>query len=253
MLQGRPPPAIAAVVVAIAGCATLPQGAPAWPQVGPAESTTSVAASETDAARIQKLPVCVASRNWAAGDLGETILYRLHRVGNRLEVGYFVYWSTERPWGQNMLSYTVLPALLIDATYSHFLWVLPGFKDVLHGAGDVEGVRVELEDEGGELRVVGGAADDGFHRGVTLSREDLVDSRGRIVLLTDVWSHQFGAHGGASFAAASAGALRCYEGTAVEPMTKEIAAAFRLGGEAAPRRAKPAWRNAIAEAKAPPG
>src|SRR5581483_3291576 len=103
MLQGRPPPAIAAVVVAIAGCATLPQGAPAWPQVGPAESTTSVAASETDAARIQKLPVCVASRNWAAGDLGETILYRLHRVGNRLEVGYFVYWSTERPWGQNML------------------------------------------------------------------------------------------------------------------------------------------------------
>lgn len=253
MLPGRNSPAVAAVVVAIAGCATLPKGGPAWPRVGATQPTTLVAASETDAERIQKLPVCVASRHWAAGALGETILYRVHRVGNRLEVGYFVYWSTERPWGPNVLSYTVLPALLIDATYSHFLWVLPGFKDVLHGSGDVEGVRVELEDAGGELRVVGGTADDGLHRGVTLTREDLVDSRGRIVLFTDVWSHQFGAHGGGEFATGSSGALRCYEGTAVQPMTKEIAEAFRLGGEAAPRRAKPAWRNAIAEAKAPHG
>jgi hypothetical protein len=36
-------------------------------------------------------------------------------------------------------------------------------------------------------------------------------------------------------------------------MTREIAEAFRLGGEAAPRRAKPAWRNAIVEAKAKGG
>ena len=253
MLPGRKPPAVAAVVIAIAGCATLPTGSPAWPKASTPKPTTLVAASELDAARIQEQPVCVASRHWAAGDLGDTILYRLHRVGSRLEVGYFVYWSTERPWGQNVLSYTVLPALLIDATYSHFLWVLPGVKDVLHGAGDVEGVRVELEDEGGELRVVGGAADDGLHRGVALSREDLVDSRGRIVLLTDVWSHQFGAHGGGSFATASGAALKCYEGAAVQPMTEEIARAFRLGGEGSPRRAKPAWRNAIAEAKAPAG
>ena len=120
--------------------------------------------------------MCVASRRWTAGDLGDTILYRVHRVGRRLEVGYFVYWSTERPWGHNVLSYTLVPALLIDATYSHFLWVFPGAKDLLHGAGDVEGVRVELEDRDGALRVLGGTADDGFHRGVALSREDLVDS-----------------------------------------------------------------------------
>lgn len=247
--MGRSPSVIAAV--AIAGCAALPKSAPAWPNAG-AKPTTEVVASDDDDARLRKLPVCVASRHWSAGDLGETILYRVHRVGRRLEVGYFVYWSTERPWGQNVLSYTLVPALLIDATYSHFLWVMPGFKDVLHGAGDVEGVRVELDDEGGELRVVGGAADDGFHRGVTLSRDDLVDSHGRIVLFTDVWSHQFGAHGGGAFADAAGGALRCYEGTAVQPMTEETARAFRLGGEASPRRAKPAWRNAIAT-KAPPG
>jgi len=36
-------------------------------------------------------------------------------------------------------------------------------------------------------------------------------------------------------------------------MTEETARAFRLGGEAAPRRAKPAWRNAIAEPEAPEG
>ncbi|HEX3596135.1 MAG TPA: hypothetical protein VHU80_13585 [Polyangiaceae bacterium] len=267
----------AAGAIAIAGCAALPRSGPQWPAPREAttdrataldvhdvawpaagESTTSVSvvsleqapgagAVTEDAERIEKLPVCVGSRRWSAGKLGDTVLYREHRVGKRLEVGYFVYWSTERPWGQNVLSYTVVPALLIDATYSHFLWVLPGFKDVLHGAADVEGIRVELEDRDGELRVVGGTADDGFHHGVQLSREDLVDSRGRIVLLTDVWSHQFGAHGGAAFAGARSTSLRCYEGATLRPMTKEIATAFRLGSESAPRRAKPAWRNAIAQ------
>jgi hypothetical protein len=256
MLLGSDPPLLAAVAVAIAGCAALPKDAPAWPHAACAapDQTNVVATSEEDdSARIQKLPVCVASRQWSAGNLGDTVLYRVHRVGRRLEVGYFVYWSTERPWGKNVLSYTLVPALLIDATYSHFLWVLPGFKDVLHGAGDVEGVRVELADEGSELRVVGGTADDGLHRGVALSRDDLVDSRGRIVLFTDVWSHQFGAHGGGAFANAAGGALRCYEGATVQPMTDDIARAFRLGGESAPRRAKPAWRNRIAESETPSG
>lgn len=253
MLLGRHPPSLAAFAIAIAGCAALPKSAPAWPRATGPESTTALATSEDDDARIQRLPVCVASRHWSAGNLGDTVLYRAHRVGRRIEIGYFVYWSTERPWGRNVLSYTLVPALLIDATYSHFLWVLPGFKDVLHGAGDVEGVRVELADDGGELRVVGGTADDGFHHGVTLSRDDLVDSHGRIVLFTDVWSHQFGAHGGGAFANATGGALRCYEGATVQPMTSDIARAFRLGGEASPRRAKPAWRNRIAEREAPPG
>src|SRR5581483_11135162 len=177
MPPAKSPWAFAAVAVAIAGCAALPSSVPAWPEPDPAAVTNAGATSASDASLIQKQPVCVASRHWSAGSLGDTILYRLHRVGRRLEVGYFVYWSTERPWGHNVLSYTVVPALVIDATYSHFLWILPGFKDVLHGAGDVEGVRVELEDSGEGLRVVGGTADDGLHRGVSLSRDDLVDSR----------------------------------------------------------------------------
>jgi len=212
-------------------------------------STAELAALDEDAARIEQQPVCVGSRRWSAGKLGDTILYRHRRVGRKLEVGYFVYWSTERPWGRNVLSYTVVPALLIDAAYSHFLWVLPGFKDVLHGAADVEGVRVELEERDGVLDVVGGTADDGFHHGVKLSREDLVDSQGRIVLLTDVWSHQFGAHGGGAFAEDPRASLRCYRGPAVRPMTKDIAQAFRLGSESAPRRAKPAWQIGVPRVK----
>ena len=240
-------------VLSIAGCAALPHPAPSWPARVASEPTTRDVASDDDASRIERKPVCVASRSWSSGSLGETILYRAHRVGRRLEVGYFVYWSTERPWGANLLSYTVVPALVIDATYSHFMWVLPGFKDVLHGAADVEGVRVELEDQGGELRVMGGSADDGFHHPVVLSRDDLVDSKGRLVLLTDVWSHQFGAHGGGAFATAQPESLRCYEGATVRPMTPEVAQAFRLGSEKAPRRAKPAWRNLLAASDAHAG
>ena len=33
-----------------------------------------------------------------------------------------------------------------------------------------------------------------------LSRSDLLDAKGRVVLMTDVWSHQLGAHGGGAFA-----------------------------------------------------
>src|SRR2546423_157770 len=64
---------------------------------------------------VRKLPLCVASESWSAGELGRTVLYRYKREGRTLTVGYFVYWTTERPWGKNLLSYSVLPALFIDA------------------------------------------------------------------------------------------------------------------------------------------
>jgi hypothetical protein len=105
-------------------------------------------------------------------------------------------------------------------------------------------VRVELEDRDGALHVVQGTADDGTHQPVKLSREDLVDAKGRIVLLTDVWSHQLGAHGGGEFAADPARQLRCYDHATLRPMTDDVARAFRLGDEKAPRRAKPAWLSA---------
>src|SRR5882672_10610104 len=263
---------LALPILAVVGCA-LPGGEPRWPT--PVDSTTSdvvgtdrgprgispraagmsLAASvldptgalrgDEDGERLERQTVCVGATGWSAGRLGDTILYRYKRTGRRLEVGYFVYWSTERPWGNNVLSYTVVPALFIDLAYSHFLYFLPGVKDAMHGAADIEGVRVELEDRHGAFEVVGGTADNGMHQPVKLSRDDLVDSKGRIVLLTDVWSHQFGAHGGGAFGDDSKRQLRCYDHAALRPMTNDVARAFRLGNEAAPRRAKPAWLSSV--------
>ena len=92
-------------------------GSPLWP--GPS-------ARAADANIVRKLPLCVASESWSAGELGHTVLYRYKREGRMLTVGYFVYWTTERPWGKNVLSYSLLPALFIDAFYSHFFFLFPG-------------------------------------------------------------------------------------------------------------------------------
>ncbi|HEY3254950.1 MAG TPA: hypothetical protein VGJ91_13415 [Polyangiaceae bacterium] len=195
-----------------------------------------------DDARVVEQPVCVGARSWSAGTLGDTVLYRTRRVGNRLAVGYFVYWSEERPWGRNVASYTVLPALAVDAVYSHFLYVFPGLKDAMYGSGDVEGVQVLYQQRpDGSLEVVSGRADDANHAPVALSRSDLLDSKGRVVLLTDVWSHQLGAHGGARFAEQSPTALKCYAKSSLQPMTELVARAFRLGNDRQPLRGNPAW------------
>jgi ABC-type transporter Mla maintaining outer membrane lipid asymmetry permease subunit MlaE len=42
-------------------------------------------------------------------------------------------------------------------------------------------------------------ADDGSHHEVQLTPDDFVDSRGRVVLMTGVWSHQLGAKGARTF------------------------------------------------------
>ncbi len=176
------------------------------------------------------------------GALGDTVLYRTRRVGRKIAVGYFIYWSEERPWGSNAFSYMVLPALAMDAVYSHFLYLFPGIKDALYGPGDVEGVQIEYEERAdGNLNVVSGRADDGTHTPVFLSHDDLVDAKGRIVLLTDVWSHQLGTHGAARFAESTDQALKCYAKSSLQPMTEQIARAFRLGSERHPLRGTPAW------------
>jgi hypothetical protein len=170
------------------------------------------------------------------------VLYRTSRIGRKIAVGYFVYWSEERPYGSNTVSYLVLPALAMDAVYSHFLYLFPGIKDALYGPGDIEGVQVEYEQrDDGSLRVVDGRADDGNHTPVLLSHDDLVDSKGRVVLLTDVWSHQLGTHGAASFADTPGHQVKCYAKSALRPMTEQIASAFRLGTERHPLRGTPAW------------
>jgi hypothetical protein len=222
--------------LALAGCAVTPRDA-AWPKPELTEPRSA------DEARVIAQPLCVGARSWSAGALGQTVLFRTRRVGNRIAVGYFVYWSEERPWGDNVASYTVLPALAVDAVYSHFLYVFPGLKDALYGSGDVEGVQVLYEQRSdGSLDVVSGRADDGNHAPVDLSRSDLLDSQGRVVLLTDVWSHQLGARGAATFAERSPTQLKCFAKSSLQPMTELVARAFRLGSDRLPLRGNPAWR-----------
>jgi len=171
------------------------------------------------------------------------MLFHTKRVGpDRVVAGYFAYWSTERPWGKNALTRQLLPALAIDAVYSHLFFVLPGLKTMLYGPGDVEGLRVTYAvGDDHQLVPISVFADDGDHREVQLDIRDAVDEFGRVVVLTNVWSHQLGARG--AVPAVRAGASEhCFTGNALQPITAETALAFRLGDVQAPLRARPAWR-----------
>jgi hypothetical protein len=190
---------------------------------------------------VQKQPLCVASSVRSAGSLGETVLYRFRRDGDTLYVGYFVYFSTERPWGDNALTHNVLPALAIDAFYSHFLFVLPGVQRVLYGPADIEGALVRYRIEGERLVPEAAVADDEGHHPVRLAQDELGAPDGRVVLLTETWSHQLGAHD----AVRRAREVTCFDGARLAPLTEAVAQAFRLGTESAPRRAKPAWRSNV--------
>ena len=196
---------------------------------------------KSDLELVQSQPVCVASSVWSAGELGETLAFHFERRGDRLRVGYFAFWSSERPWGVNALSLGVAPALLVDSVYSHGLFVLPGVRHALYGAGDIEGASVEYEISGDKLVPVRGYADDEMHDEVELTREELWDARGRVVLMSEAWSHQLGARRAAQ-RLDDAAEQRCFEGTSLRPLTPELAQRFRLGSFEDPRRAKPAWR-----------
>lgn len=234
-------------------------GEPAWPEgvdraatLGFADmSTTRVAFAapapaqslSEDEAAIRAQPLCVASSRWSSGELGDSVLFVHERRGDELFVGYFVYWSAERPWGDNALTYSLVPALAIDAAYSHFLFVFPGVQRLLYGAGDVEGALVVYDvAESGALEPRRAEADDGLHDRVELSPADLITDDGRVVLRTDVWSHQLGARGGAAYVAGSGAAFRCYSGASLKPLSRQVADDFRLGSATRPLRARPAWR-----------
>lgn len=226
-----------AALVFVLALATVGGPKATWPTVE-AESQAEHE-PDHDRALIEKQPVCIASSVWSAGSPGETLLYHYRREGKRLYVGYFAHWSAERPWGANALTYAVLPAMAVDMVYSHFMFVLPGANAWLRGPGDVEGATVVYEErDDGSLEPIGGAADDWLHRDVALSAEDLIGHDGRVVLTTDVWSHQLGLRGAAK---AKAKSIRCYEGASLRPMTAEVVESFGLGSQEAPRRARPAW------------
>jgi hypothetical protein len=204
-------------------------------------STAELASA--DVVAIRRQPVCVASTARSFGTLGRTLLFVHERDGDELRVGYFAYWSTERPWGDNALTYTLLPALAVDATYSHFLFLFPGLQRVLYGPGDVEGALVVYDVlPSGALSVRQGMADDGTHDDVVLDRSDLLAADGRVVLLTQVWSHQLGARGASTRVQREGLDSRCFEADSLRPLTPDIARRFRLGSAQSPMRARPAWR-----------
>lgn len=206
-----------------------------------------------DRAAIEAHPVCIGSRVWSAGTLADTVLYEYRRHGDYLTVGYFVHWTTERPWGTNGLTYSLLPALALDALYSHTLFLLPGARYALYGPGDVEGASVTYRQEPSSALVpIGGLAEDARHNPVLLTAEDL-DAGGRTALVTDVWSHQLGGRGGARLlrdvlgeseqrGSGTWGRVRCFSGSSLQPLPDTVARTFRLGSPHAPRRAKPAWQ-----------
>jgi len=228
----------AALALAILAAATTPS----WPEAEtPQEGGPAAAARDASGPHPT---ICIGATVWSAGRLGHSVLFRARRDGEALSLGVFVHWTTERPWGANWLTYAVVPALLMDAVYTHLLFGLPGLLRAIYGPGDVEGVRIDFRRNGRDGWIpIAAMADDRSHRSAPLGPEDFVADDGRLVFLTDVWSHQLSAKGGRAFAREHGDRLTCYAAGAVRPLDDGTARAFRLGSPDDPRRAPPAWRE----------
>jgi hypothetical protein len=194
---------------------------------------------------VRQVPICIVWTKPWAGELGRSLIFHARMVRpDRIVAGYFAYWTTERPWGDNWLTHWFLPAVAIDAFYSHLLFVLPGIQQLTYGPGDVEGLRVTFRLVGSDrLEPISVVADDGRHREVSLDVAEAVDDRGRILVFTDVWNHKLGAKGALWVARAGAN-QQCFSGDALQSVKRETVSAFRLGSEQDPRRARPAWHLA---------
>jgi hypothetical protein len=214
------------------GGSLLVADSPDWPT--PLARTDADGVEDSDAALVRAQRVCVVNTRKSAGDIGKALVVRHRRDGDRLWVSYFVYWSSERPWGDKPW----FLSLAIDAFYSHFMFVLPGLRHALYGPGDVEGVTVVYREVGERLEIIEGYGDDEYHRRVHLGPEDLTGPDNHTVLMTTSWSHQLGGRGAARHAAAS---TRCFAGTEMVPLTNDIANRFWLGSPSVPRRARYAW------------
>ncbi|CAN94106.1 hypothetical protein predicted by Glimmer/Critica [Sorangium cellulosum So ce56] len=191
-------------------------------------------------AAIERQPICVGSTVASAGELGDVLYYR-SSVGEdgEVSVGYYAFFSEERPWGNNWLTWTVLPALAVDLVYTHALLFAPGVQRAVYGKGDVEGFRIVYSvGEGGRLTAERGAADRGDHGEVQLERSDLLSiDPERPTVYSRWWSHQLGGRG------AGPGDLayrRCFGAGAIRPLPPDVALDFRLDRRAAPARVVPA-------------
>lgn len=194
-------------------------------------------------ATIERQPVCIGSRVASAGDLSDVLYYRaIETDDGRIAVGYYAFFSEERPWGNNWMTWSVLPALVVDMVYTRAFWVAPGLQRALYGIGDVEGVSIlyRVATDGG-LIVDHGLVDDGHEHARRLSREELLAlDPSRPTLYSDVWSHQLGGRGAHS--RKDLVKERCYVGDSVRPMTSDLAREFRIDDD---DRAPPAHVEAL--------
>jgi hypothetical protein len=222
------------------GTSLMSGDSPEWPaplvRAEAAAAPNDVNAANDDAL-VRAQSVCVVNTRRSAGDIGKSLVVRHRREGDRLWVSYFVYWSSERPWGDKPW----LLSLAIDAFYSHFMFVLPGLRHALYGPGDIEGVTVVYREVGDRLEIVEGYGDDEYHRSVHLGPEDLTGRDHHTVLMTNTWSHQLGGRGAARLTDDSQVSRRCFAGAEIVPLTDDIANRFWLGNPLAPRRARYAW------------
>lgn len=189
---------------------------------------------------IQRQPVCVGSTVTSAGELGDVLYYRsARRDDGRLSVGYYAFFSEERPWGNNWLTWTLLPALVLDVFYTHSLFFAPGLQAAAYGKGDVEGFRIVYDvDERGRLTADHGVADSGRHTEVRLARSDLLSIEpGRPTVYSIWWSHQLGGRGAKS---SELVVRRCYGPASIRALPPRIARDFRLDRRALPARVVPA-------------
>ncbi len=195
-------------------------------------------------AAIEQQPVCIGSSVQSAGMLSDILYYRAVALddasspknGNgahetKVKVGYFAFFSEERPWGNNWLTWSVVPALAVDLFYSRALLIAPGLQRALYGAGDVEGVGIVYDrSPDGSLQFDHAIADDGTHEPVALSREQAfaLDPQ-RPTFYSQVWSHQLGGHGANSIA--DLAYVRCYDAGSIRPLPESVAHAFRVDGD----------------------
>ena len=194
-------------------------------------------------AAIERQPVCVGAVEDDAGNVADSIYYRAVQTSDgRVAVGYFVFFSEERPWGNNWLTWTVLPALAVDMFYSRSLLILPGIQRALFGKGDVEGFRVVYDRDAKDvLHVVSGFADDGTHDPVPLTRDDVLAlDPGKPTFYSTVWSHQLGGHGLKS--KGDLASLQCFDRGHILPLPADVERDFNVA-----RRAPPAHVERLAD------
>jgi hypothetical protein len=192
-------------------------------------------ASGPEAAAIEQREICVGSKIESSGRLADALYYQATVLpSGKLAVGYFAFFSDERPWANNWLTWTLVPALAIDMFYTRAAFLGPGLQRALSGKGDVEGFRVIYDVRpDGSLVVESAMADDGTHDPVRLEAKDILAlDPERPTFYSNVWSHQLGGRGVTSMA--DLAYVRCYGPGRVLPLSDAVFDEFALRGRAQP-------------------